>query len=57
VANRNKVAMVVEAIAELAPLRRKGPVTRQDVKDWVRSHFGVEVDDRWLDLLLKASPP
>ncbi len=53
VANRNKVAMVVEAIAEVAPLRRTRPITRQDIKDWVKSHYGVELDDRWLDLLLK----
>jgi hypothetical protein len=43
----------VEAIAEVAPLKRTTPVKRQDLKDWVKAHYGVELDDRWLDVLLQ----
>lgn len=46
--------MVVEAIAEIAPLKRTKQVTRQDLKDWVTAHYGVELDDRWLDVLLRV---
>src|SRR5437870_5077108 len=45
--------MVVEAIAEIAPLKRTKQVTRQDLKDWVMSRYGVGLDDRWLDVLLQ----
>jgi hypothetical protein len=45
--------MVVEGIAEIAPLKRTKQVTRQDLKDWVKAHYAVELDDRWLDVLLR----
>jgi hypothetical protein len=28
-------------------------VTRQDLKDWVKTHYGVDLDDRWLNALLR----
>jgi hypothetical protein len=51
--NREKVAIVVLAIAEIAPLGRTRKVTRQDLKDWVKKHFAVELNDRWLTVLLR----
>jgi hypothetical protein len=45
--------MVVEGIAEIAPLKRTRPVTRQDLKNWVKVHYAVELDDRWLDVMLR----
>lgn len=51
--NRQKVGIVVEGIAEIAPLKRIKRVTRQDLKDWVKAHYGVEIDDRWLTVLLR----
>ena len=52
-ATSNKVAMVLEAIAELFPMHRTKQVTRQDLKAWVTAHYAVEIDDRWLDVLLR----
>jgi hypothetical protein len=51
--SRNTITMVLEAIAELLPMRRTKQVTRQDLKAWVTAHYGVELDDRWLDVLLR----
>jgi hypothetical protein len=51
-ATSNKVAMVLEAIAELFPMHRTKQVTRQDLKA-VTAHYAVELDDRWLDVLLR----
>jgi hypothetical protein len=51
--SRNTITIVLEAIAELLPMRRTKQVTRQDLKDWVTAHYGVELDDRWLDVLLR----
>ena len=51
--SRNTITIVLEAIAELLPMRRKKQVTRQDLKAWVTAHYGVELDDRWLDVLLR----
>jgi hypothetical protein len=45
--------MVLEAIAELFPKRRTKQATRQDLKAWVMAHYGVQIDDRWLDVLLR----
>jgi len=52
--NRHKVAIVLEAIAELFPMRRTKQASRQDHKAWVVAHHGFELDDRWLDVLLRA---
>ena len=51
--SRNTITIVLEAIAELLPMRRTKQVTRQDLKAWVTAHYGVELDDRWLDVLLR----
>jgi hypothetical protein len=51
--SRNTITMVLEAIAELFPKRRTKQATRQDLKLWVMAHHGVQIDDRWLDVLLR----